>query len=312
MGRSIYKYISSEHIGKVFCSSDVATLKCSLPKEFNDPYELFLTIDFNERPDALAYYVDAIGELPQLPTTCFSRSPSVLPMWAHYAQNLEGFAIEFDEDALANFFIEGRFGDVEYLESPKTDIAEMLYRAYVIGKPRHTYFLQSGVFRAAYFRKASCWSYEQERRMVLLDGEKTRHIGALTLIDVPSTCVTAIICGSRASLETAQALKTQAEALKFRYFDLRVGRSSATPFFVGLDGQTFSFDGKCIIPDLQHCKGCNEPVTSGSSLCSWCQINDMHRTQAAARNPQRLLAHYGMLDSYIEQMDAIGEKFRKK
>jgi hypothetical protein len=85
--KKIYKYIGPEHIDKIFHSPDVVTLKCSLPKEFNDPYELFRRIDFNERPDALAYYADAIGELPQLPTTCFSRSPAVIPMWAHYAQN---------------------------------------------------------------------------------------------------------------------------------------------------------------------------------------------------------------------------------
>ena len=103
--KKIYKYIGPEHIDKVFHSSDVVTLKCSLPKEFNDPYELFLTIDFNERPDALAYYADAIGELPQLPTTCFSRSPVVIPMWAHYAQNHQGFAVEFSEDGLGSVVI---------------------------------------------------------------------------------------------------------------------------------------------------------------------------------------------------------------
>ncbi len=93
--KKIYKYIGPDGIEKVFHSANVGTLKCSLPKEFNDPYELFLTINFNERPDALAFYADAIGELPQFPTTCFSRSPIVLPMWAHYARNLEGFAVDF-------------------------------------------------------------------------------------------------------------------------------------------------------------------------------------------------------------------------
>ena len=37
------------------------TLKCSLPRNFNDPYELFLTVNFREKPEALAFYTDVIG-----------------------------------------------------------------------------------------------------------------------------------------------------------------------------------------------------------------------------------------------------------
>jgi hypothetical protein len=70
----MYKYASSQFINNIFNLPEQVTLKCSLPKDFNDPYELFLTIDFNEEPDALAFYADAVGDLAQLPTTCFSRS----------------------------------------------------------------------------------------------------------------------------------------------------------------------------------------------------------------------------------------------
>jgi hypothetical protein len=88
MSNKIYKYVGSSNLNNVLASAEQVTLKCSYPKDFNDPYELFLTINFNEKPDALAFYSEVIGDLPQLPTTCFSRSPSVIPMWAHYAQNL--------------------------------------------------------------------------------------------------------------------------------------------------------------------------------------------------------------------------------
>jgi hypothetical protein len=239
--KKIYKYIGPEHFEKVFHSSDVFTLKCSLPKEFNDPYELFLTIDFNERPDALAYYADAIGELPQLPTTCFSRSPVVIPMWAHYAQNHQGFAVEFSEDGLVKAFPESGFGDVSYSDAPRQDLSDILYRAYEIGKPRYTYFLQRGVFNAAYFTKASCWSYEQERRMIVPESD-TRQAGPLTLLDAPNDCIASIICGPRASEQTKLALIKKAEEIDCRYFELRIGKSSATPYFVSTDGQPFSFD----------------------------------------------------------------------
>lgn len=41
--KSIYKYLGPEMIDKVF-QTDGVTLRCSLPKDFNDPYELFLTL----------------------------------------------------------------------------------------------------------------------------------------------------------------------------------------------------------------------------------------------------------------------------
>lgn len=201
MAKKIYKYLSPNPIEKVFYCADSTALKCSLPKDFNDPYELFLTIDFNQRAEALAFYADAIGELPQLPTTCFSRSPTVVPMWAHYAKNQQGFVIEFCEDRLTKAFPKSRLGDVRYLDAPKDDLVEILYRAYEIGKPRYTYMLQGGVFNAAYFTKASCWNYEQECRLVLHEAD-TRKLGLLTLTDVTNECIAGIVCGPRASKKT--------------------------------------------------------------------------------------------------------------
>lgn len=137
MSTKIYKYVCCSYLHKVIGLPGQVTLKCSCPKNFNDPYELFLTIDFKEQPDVLAFYKDLIGNLPQLPTTCFSRSPIVIPMWAHYAQNTEGFAIEFDETALAQSFPESGFGDVDYRDTADDNLTNLLYRAFEIGKPRY-------------------------------------------------------------------------------------------------------------------------------------------------------------------------------
>jgi hypothetical protein len=204
MSKSIYKYVGPTSVQKVFALDKQVTLKCSYPKDFNDPYELFLTVDFNEQPDILAFYADAVGELPQLPTTCFSLSPSVVPMWAHYAQNLEGFVIEFDEEKLAGYFPESGFGDVDYQDVSDAGLTDMLYRASEIGKPRYVYLLRKGVFSAAYYTKATCWNYEQERRMILPDSE-TRKVDNIILMDVPNDCVTALISGPRSSGETITA-----------------------------------------------------------------------------------------------------------
>ena len=310
MSKNIYKYVAPEHLDKVIGSSDQVTLKCSYPKAFNDPYELFLTINFKEQPDALAFYADVVGEIPQLPTTCFSRSPVVIPMWAHYAQSQQGFAIEFNEAMLAKSFPKSEFGDVDYRDTPNEDLTNMLYRASVIGKPRYLYLLQKGVISAAYYTKATCWSYEHERRMIVRESE-TRRTDDLILMDVPRECVTALLCGSHASPETVHAIRAKADQLGCKYFKLKIGRSSAVPFFVNLDNETFIFNGTDVEQTSQICASCKEPLAAESEQCSLCQIDDCHKIAAADRNVFRALAHHGMLEEYITGMNDISRGAHK-
>ena len=303
MSKRIYKYAGSTYLNDAFGDSGV-TAKFSFPRDFNDPYELFLTIDFNEKPEVLALYADAIGELPQLPTTCFSHSPAVAPMWAHYAQNLTGFAIELDEEKLQKQFPECRFDDVQYKPSADDGLKETLYRAYAIGKPRYTYMLRGGVFNAAYFTKLECWSYEQERRMLAPESE-IRHHNGMMLLDIPKDCITGLICGPRASPETNQALKAAAANLSCEYLQMKVGRSNAVPYFIDGNGVSLSFDGSSISPAAANCKTCKEPVAPGSDSCSWCRINDAHKQDAMGRNAYRVLDHLGLLEEYVKGMDDI-------
>ena len=304
MSRKIYKYVGSNYLGKVIESPDKVTLKCSYPKDFNDPYELFLTIDPKEHPKVLAFYSDVVGNLPQLPTTCFSHSPSVIPMWAHYAQNLEGFVIELDETMLAKSFQESGFGDVDYRDVPNDMLKEVLYRAYQIGKARYLYMLQNQVFSLAYYTKATYWNYEQERRMVM-DESEIRIIDGLMLMDIPKECVTALICGPRALPETAASLRAKAQQLQCNYFDMKIGRNSVVPFFIDSNGDSFIFKESDITRTAKRCNSCKEPLASRSKQCSWCKINDAHRKDAADRNIFRAMSQFGLLEEYIKSMDDI-------
>lgn len=311
MCTNIYKYVGHDYLGKVFGSSDQVTLKYSYPKDFNDPYELFLTIDFKESPEVLAFYADVIGELDQLPTTCFSRSPCVMPMWAHYAQSLQGFAIEFNEAKLAQFFHESSFGDVNYRDSPDDDLADMLHRAYALCKMRYIYLLRRGVFSAAYFTKATCWSYELERRMIVRESH-TRRVGDLVLMDVPMECVTSLLCGPRASPDTIRAIRDKASKHGCGYFEMKIGKSSAVPFFIDSDGHSFIFNGTTIERSSYFCGCCKEPLAAEVELCSWCQISDTHKMDAAKRNSYRMLDQHGMLEDYIAGMDDITRRHTKR
>lgn len=310
MSKNIYKYVGPSYLDKVFTYKDHITLKCSYPKDFNDPYELFLTIDFNERPEVLAFYADAVGKLPQLPITCFSHSPAVLPMWAHYAQTLQGFCIEFDEELLAQSFPKSEFGDVDYQDAPEAGLTDLLYRAYEIGKPRYMYFFHKGVFSAAYYTKTTCWNYEEERRMIVHESE-TRRLDELILMDVPKECVTGLICGPRASAETLLAVREEANKIGCRHYELKIGKTLPSPYFVDEDGYPFIFTGTDIERSEQFCDTCMEPISNSETQCSWCQIDESHKNYAASRNPYRLLDHYGLLGSYIEDAEAIGRGVRK-
>jgi len=231
-------------------------------------------------------------------------------MWAHYAQNTEGFAIEFDEAALAQSFPESGFGDVDYRDAADDNLTHLLHRAFQIGKPRYLYMLQKGVFSAAYYTKATCWSYELERRMISRLSE-TRSDSDLILIDVPKECVTALICGARASPKTAQALREKASQLGCKYYELRIGKTSPVAYLVDSAGNAFTFTGTEIEPSAQYCASCKEPLKVEAEQCSWCQIDESHEYEAAQRNIFRALDHAGLLEHYIKDMHEVTRGNRK-
>lgn len=307
----LYKYLPADLVDVVFTKDNQVTLKFSKPKDFNDPYELFLATDFGGDPEMLACYAEAIGELPQYPTTCFSRSPIVIPMWAHYAYNHNGFVVEFSEEAILEEFPEARFDNVAYQDGPIHDFSDLVAKILHIGKPRYTYFLQGAVVNAAYFTKSTCWTYEQERRMVVGDDD-VRVSGDLMLMNIPGRCVSSIICGARAANEIKTKLKDVSKRFSADFYELRIGRTSAVPYLLDWRGKAHSFIDSEIVLSNNSCTSCSEPIEEHEEECAWCQITDETKQAVARRNAYRIIDHYGGLEKYISGMDAIGRAARKK
>lgn len=307
----IYKYLGPKIVSLAFSEKGECSFKCTYPKDFNDPYELFLTVDFQQEPDLLATYRDAIGELPQLPTTCFSKSPNVIPMWAHYAHSHRGFVIEIDETILLEKMPELNIGDVDYCEGPSEGLADMLARACRIGKMRYFYLLQRGVFSAAYFTKLKCWSYEEERRLIA--NEKLVKIRDNNmLLNVPVECITAIISGNKANDDTKSEVRDLARAIGAKYFDFKIGRSTFVPYFVDLENVPHIFKSGAIEACDFYCQECCEPTSRDQSVCPWCAVTEEHENHAAKTNSLRMLDALGQLDDYYKSMDEISRKNRKK
>lgn len=303
----LYKYLAPELADKAL-SRDGATLKFSLPSEFNDPFELFLTVDHNSPPETLAFYEEVIGELNMMPTTCFSRHPDVVPMWAHYGQNGEGFVIEVDEAQLrAELGDSSAIQNVTYRDSRAEDLAHSLARAQFRQKPRDVYFLRNSVYHAAYFTKASCWSYEKERRLVLNDATNLVDVDGASLLSIPQHCVTAVILGSNTTAETKSQLRSYAAEIGCEVYECKIGRNNMSPFFLASDGSSRVFAEGAISRPENTCEVCSEPLQEGNR-CSWCRIQDADREVAAASNPWRLLAASGLLEDYIDSMSSIGRK----
>ncbi len=304
MNSKLYKYMGADVLELALSKEGVCSFKCSYPKDFNDPYELFLTIDYKQAPDLLATYKDTIGELPQLPTTCFSKSPSVVPMWAHYSYNHRGVVIEFDETVFLEKFPDVGFGDVDYRDNPREGLLDLLVRACRIGKPRYHYLLQQGVFNTAYYTKHSCWSYEQERRMVVPE-KSINNVNGIMLIEFPVECISSIIVGLRADADTKNKISMLAENIGAEFYEMFIGKTSAVPYFINSDKDSCLFESGSINICDYTCTECGEPLSDDSSICSWCAIQEHHESDASRNNPLRMLQRYGELEDYYKAMHAV-------
>ena len=140
--------------------------------------------------------------------------------------------------------------------------------------------------------------------MLVSESEVRQHNGMM-LLDIPKECVTALICGPRASQETLQDLQAAADNLSCECLQMKIGRSNANPYFVDANGSPRSFTENRISPVEVSCKTCREPVDAGSDFCPWCQVTDAHKQDAMDRNPYRVLDHLGLLEDYVEGMDRI-------
>lgn len=289
------------------------SLKLSYLKDYNDPFEFFLTIDYNQPPEILAFYNEIISMVTQHPVTCFSKSPVSTPMWAHYAANSQGFVAEFDEEKLSEWLDSHEagsdFGDIDYQDTPHQHMQETLLKAHYIGKYRHVTWLWQAVTTAAYYTKQNCWNYEQERRLVTSETLTTKINANLSLLLVPSEFVKSLIVGAKASDETKSKIRQLCIDLNCNYYEKRIGRSSTTPFFVNANNMTFTFKDGEIAEHLDSCTSCLEPkLGRDSEKCSWCNITPYDEEEAAHKNAFRLLDRAGILEGYLERFMQVGAK----
>jgi len=306
----LYKYLSPDLFSLIFKPEGFVEIKSSYPRDFNDPYELFLAINTNGiGTELLAYYQETVGTIPQYPTLCFSKQPDVVPMWAHYARESSGFVLEIDEDLLTKLYPNIAIADIDYSKVSTVIDVDYVARAYGTGKPRHTYWLQQAAFHAAYFTKSAYWSYELERRLIVNEQYLSRN-NSLMVMRIPISCVTSIIVGMKAEKELKAAVKKFSKTYKGNIFDIRLSRGSMKPFFKR-GRSSYEFNGEEIAKSKHFCRNCKEPLYSDDTLaCHWCAITEAQKYNAARKNPLRMLANYGLLEGYMDSMDDIANRHK--
>ncbi|MCE0494656.1 DUF2971 domain-containing protein [Vibrio salinus] len=301
----IYKYFNNDVLDLVFDRDGFCGVKCSLPKDYNDPYELFLGMDLNTPPELLAFYYDVISEIPQSPTTCFSYSPIVSPMWAHYANNHSGFVLEFDLEGMQEYFEGNPIWDVTYRKEPLEQLKNILARAVETLKPRHSYDLQEAVFVESYFSKYVDWSYEQECRLVDLKN-KTENIAGNDILYIPYEFITSIIVGPKFPDDKVETSKKISKDAGLDWYELKIGKSYPKPYMIDFDKKSFIFNNSNIVSSEHCCTNCSEPLEVDRQLCAWCSITEAHKNDAAMKNPFRMLNQIGKLDEYMDAMGKVG------
>jgi hypothetical protein len=307
MSNKLYKYIGPKILEISTAQKGIIGFKCSFPKDYNDPYELFLSIDAGLEPELLAFYKESVGEVPQLPTTCFSKSPVVVPMWAHYGHSSRGFVIEVDEDKLNKYFDDVSIENVTYTDRANEEIASQLMYAFGTCKPRHTFFFHKLVMASAYFSKQSCWNYEQERR-VIVPKKYIEDVGENMIFPVPTECISSIIAGARVENEYLDKAKAISNLIGCTLYEGYIGISHPEIYLKDEDSKVCIFDGEAIVKAAKICQTCFEPLYQNDTekkVCSWCSITEAHEKNAAGSNPYRVLQHAGILESHIKGMEDI-------
>jgi len=300
---SIYKYFSADVFEHVFKDDKNINLKCSLPRDYNDPYELFLGIDLTADTECLATYKASLGDIPQFYTTCFSSSGSSSPMWAHYAKNHSGFVIEFEINQLRDSLPDSSIREVSYRDTPDESILVHLQRASVTGKARHTMWMMDAIIHHAYFTKQTCWSYEEEQRLVGIN----EHV-IDSIISIDNACVRSIIVGKNAPKSFDDIASSFASHIGARFFKSHVGKSYPRPFFRDAEDISYVEIETTVTQSPYVCELCNEPTIELVERCVWCNISDGDLANASHRSMLSAIDRMGGLDDYIRQFRAIGKK----
>ncbi len=167
----LYKYVGFDAGLKIL---ETNTLGFSLPRDFNDPFEVTAlalkgeTVNFSVETVAVRNrFINKYAVL------CLTRVPLNPLMWSHYADSHKGVVIGIDTEkaGLENFndyVIPAQRGEMIYLNTvPKLINSINSEQLMQIGNPELIFWESNErLLKHAFLYKQLCWAYEEEVRVV--------------------------------------------------------------------------------------------------------------------------------------------------
>lgn len=143
-----------------------------------DKFTNFQIKDFKNMPERLR---EDLNE--KMGIVCFSESPDVIQMWAHYTENHKGIVVGIEESELVE--------DIEHLHLHTVCYRDKMVLFPVTGIPERLNQYATKYFPEVVHRKESNWGYEKEIRIYTelddkdIDGNYyTQKIPALSIKEV--------------------------------------------------------------------------------------------------------------------------------
>jgi DUF2971 family protein len=286
------KYLSPDGMLASLRDDEQVSVKFALPDTYNDPFELFLDRDQTATPEEAAFFDRYLGEIPNLPVTCFSTIADSPVMWAHYGQNRTGGCLVFDEVKFCDCFGLVGIGDVKYVDRfPIEHLGDLDY-AMNTGKARHMRSALNSAYHQAYFTKSNAWNYEHERRVVMNLNEVIEQDNML-LASVSASALDCIILGGDCNDEVKSVSEKFAAHNSKPIYRLQFSRKVHHPYFVRSESsEIFKWGPSGMIPVGVSCATCGEPVLDTEEEnedCPWCRLTDGRRSDAGVVNMYGLL-----------------------
>jgi hypothetical protein len=202
---------------------------------FGDPDDQLVVELYGEYSESLEEAEPFIGYfIDNARIGCFSSRDTNLLMWAHYADGLRGFCIEFDRDLIISEGIDARVYQVLYADTPSVidaSLMAVLYDqrdynndAYFDVSTRAKYegrdasgelsmyddgFKEASdrlreIYQKMLATKPLSWSYEEEWRII--DFAKRTSLSGV-LMEYPVGAIKSVVIGEKMSPEDQEAIK---------------------------------------------------------------------------------------------------------
>lgn len=191
--------------------------------------QLFSAMLEAKREELMSFYSNTSVEMKRrllssmdtlLGALCLTEEPTNILMWPHYAQNHEGFVVEFD--AHHEYFHGQRSEQDEFHRLRRVN-----YRR---ERPNLDFKDMNGI--VLFLIKSNDWAYENEWRLLKPLVEASKRINAdpypIDLFSFPRSVVKSVILGARARPETVDRVRAIL-ASHDEYTNVRLKRAVADP-----------------------------------------------------------------------------------